>query len=131
MAKKNSQPATAAPPAAATEVAKARSRRECPPCPTNSDHKNRRVYKTEGRVQRCVCDDCGTTYKSSSRDAGDEHLVVRYEDLAALVDLPEGAEIYHVAEFADDAGERQFRVFYREGLDAQGALEFDGDPPQE
>lgn len=39
------------------------------PCPTTAhlpeekQHKNRKIYKTDGRIRRCRCDDCGETWK--------------------------------------------------------------------
>lgn len=35
------------------------------PCPRASLHKNTRVYRTDGAVRYCVCDDCGRTWKKT------------------------------------------------------------------
>ena len=41
------------------------------PCPRSDNHKNTRVYKTDGRIRRCVCDDCGETWKRTGPRAGE------------------------------------------------------------
>lgn len=38
-------------------------------CPRNAAHKNTRIYKTDGKVRRCVCDDCGHTWKQIGEPA--------------------------------------------------------------
>lgn len=43
------------------------------PCPKegkNHPHPNTRVYKTDGRVRRCKCNDCGHTWKQTGPPAG-------------------------------------------------------------
>lgn len=42
------------------------------PCPRNPAHPQTRVYKTDGRVRRCICDDCGKTWKQIGPEAGSD-----------------------------------------------------------
>ncbi|HWB13332.1 MAG TPA: hypothetical protein VG826_29170 [Pirellulales bacterium] len=37
-----------------------------PVCPRNSAHTATRVYRTEGRLLFCVCDDCGDLWKEKA-----------------------------------------------------------------
>lgn len=33
------------------------------PCPRSANHKNTRIYKTDGKTRRAKCNDCGHTWK--------------------------------------------------------------------
>ncbi len=41
-------------------------------CPNKETHANTRVYKTDGLIRYCVCDDCGHTWKQTGPKAESE-----------------------------------------------------------
>ncbi len=43
------------------------------PCPRNAEHAATRVYRTDGQVRYCVCDDCGETWKKTGPRSDEEH----------------------------------------------------------
>jgi formate dehydrogenase maturation protein FdhE len=44
-------------------------------CPTNPDHPQASVYKTDGRTRYCKCDDCGAMWKQIGPLAGAKEVV--------------------------------------------------------
>lgn len=39
------------------------------PCPNSAHHNSTRVYKTNGRIRFCICDDCGCSWKKAGPPA--------------------------------------------------------------
>lgn len=57
----NSNPAVTEPPPKPQRVNAPRV--AAGPCPNSPTHTQTRIYKVEGRIRRCKCNDCGATWK--------------------------------------------------------------------
>jgi len=67
------------------------------PCPRHPSHIHTKVYKTEGKVRRCRCDDCGHTWKQIGEPADPlgefaKELAAQLEGLCKEPDEAAGGE---------------------------------------
>lgn len=101
--------ATAQPETTIERVAKPRAKAQvCPSC--GGEHT--RIYKTEGRVRRCVCDTCGNTWKQTGPFADElREYALQFADALKAQPLSEieGTEcLVFDRKFAEDL-EKTFR----------------------